>query len=128
MGSNLTSICSCVRGSNYGNNDRDEVATNKLKKTKQTRRALPKVTWTHVWPLNETRGAFLKSLFSTLPPEIILQIFRSLSVRDLGNVSLVCRSFKMIADQDEIWKSKFNSRYTISYHPSLSFRYKNSAD
>ena len=45
----------------------------------------------------------------------MLQIFKFLSVHDLGNVSLVCRSFKMIADQDEIWKLKSKCKFTYSF-------------
>jgi hypothetical protein len=66
----------------------------------------PNMTWKHMWSLDETRGAVLKSVFADIPNEIILRIFNLLSVRDLCNVSLVCRLFKMVADQDEIWKLK----------------------
>jgi hypothetical protein len=62
------------------------------------------------WSLNETRDALRKSSFNNIPNEVILHIFRFLSVPDLCNISLVCRFFKMIADQDEIWKSKCNSK------------------
>jgi uncharacterized membrane protein YagU involved in acid resistance len=62
------------------------------------------------WPLNEARLALIKSPFNNIPNEIILHIFRFLSVHDLCRVSLVCRSFKMIADHDEIWKFKSNSK------------------
>ncbi len=65
------------------------------------------------WPLDETRVALTESLFNNIPNEIMLHIFRFLSVPDLGNISLVCRSFKMIADQDEIWKPKCNSNSQI---------------
>jgi hypothetical protein len=62
------------------------------------------------WLWNESRDALLKSLFVNIPNEIILHIFQFLSVPDLCNVSLICRFFKMIADHDEIWKAKCNSR------------------
>lgn len=55
-------------------------------------------------------SAFSNSLFNKIPNEITTRIFRYLSVPDLRNVSLVCRSFKTIADQDEIWKHKSNSK------------------
>jgi hypothetical protein len=61
------------------------------------------------WSLDESRDALLNSLFNNIPNEIILRIFSFLSVHGLCNVSLVCRSFKMIADHDEIWKYKSNS-------------------
>jgi hypothetical protein len=67
------------------------------------------------WPLNELRDALSESLFVKIPNEIILQIFRFLFVGDLCNVSLVCRSFKMIADHDEIWKPKCNSKWNLSF-------------
>lgn len=70
----------------------------------------PKITWLHSWSLNETRGAISQSFFSDLPNEVILYIFRFLSVRDLGHVSLVCRAFKIIADDDQIWKRKLYSK------------------
>ncbi len=65
------------------------------------------------WVLDETRVALVKSLFNNIPNEIVLHIFRFLSVPDLCNVALVCRSFKMIADHDEIWKPKCNSKSQI---------------
>ncbi len=54
------------------------------------------------WPFDETRNAFFMPSFKNLSNEIILHIFRYLSVNDLCNVSLVCRSFKMLADHDDI--------------------------
>ena len=69
------------------------------------------VIWRHGWSFAETRDTLADSLFSAIPNEILVRIFKFLSVRDLCNVSLVCRSFKMIADEDEIWKLKFNSKH-----------------
>ncbi|CAF4541584.1 unnamed protein product [Rotaria sp. Silwood2] len=74
-----------------------------------TQSSEPNVTWQHIWSFSETRGALFNSSFVAIPNEILLRIFQLLSVRDLCNVSLVCRSFKMIADQDEIWKPKCNT-------------------
>ncbi len=62
------------------------------------------------WSLNDTQDALSKSLFNNIPNEIILHIFRFLFVPDLCNISLVCRSFKMVVDRDEIWKPKCNSK------------------
>ncbi len=73
-------------------------------------RSAPQITWQHSWNTSETRDALLVSPFSSIPTEIYLQIFRFLSIHDLGNVSLVCRQFKIIVDDDEIWKSKCNSK------------------
>ncbi len=70
----------------------------------------PNISWIHSWSLNETRDALLQSPFSKIPNEIILHIFRFFSVPDLCNVSLVCRYFKIIADQDQLWKSKCDSK------------------
>ncbi|CAF3529452.1 unnamed protein product [Rotaria sp. Silwood1] len=78
-------------------------------KTEVTVPSIPNVTWQHVWSSSETQVALLNSPFVSISNEILLHIFRFLSVRDLGNVSLVCRSFKMVADQDEIWKPKCNT-------------------
>jgi hypothetical protein len=65
------------------------------------------------WQLDSARVSLAKSLFNKIPNEIVLHIFRFFSVPDLCNVALVCRSFKMIADQDEIWKLKCNSKSQI---------------
>ncbi|CAF2574018.1 unnamed protein product [Rotaria sp. Silwood2] len=77
--------------------------------SKVTLPSAPNVTWQHIWSFSETQDALSDSLFVAIPNEILLRIFQVLSVGDLCNVSLVCRSFKMIADQDEIWKSKCNN-------------------
>jgi hypothetical protein len=74
----------------------------------------PNISWLHSWSLNEARDALSDSLFNNIPNEIILHIFRFFSVRYLCNVSLVCRSFKIIADQDQLWKSKCD-RKSIHY-------------
>lgn len=65
------------------------------------------------WSLDESRSALSNSSFNSIPNEILLHIFRYLSVSDLCRVSLVCRSFKIVADQDEIWKYKSNSNSII---------------
>ncbi|CAF0853889.1 unnamed protein product [Adineta steineri] len=84
--------------------------SNKLKPTENlSRRSPPKITWQHSWSSDETKNGLENSHFGTIPTEVMLDIFKYLSVHDLGNVSLTCRSFKMIADQDEIWKLKYNS-------------------
>ena len=62
------------------------------------------------WPLEQAQSALCESPFNRIPDEILLHIFQFLSVPDLCRVSLVCRSFKMISDQDEIWKAKSNSK------------------
>ena len=43
------------------------------------------------WSLDESRQTLSDSLFEQIPNEILLQIFRYLSVADLCNVALVCR-------------------------------------
>ncbi|CAF1067084.1 unnamed protein product [Adineta ricciae] len=69
----------------------------------------PNVTWQHSWSSSETATGLAESLFRFLPPEVLLQIFKGLSVHDLGNISLTCRALKIIADQDDIWKLKCKS-------------------
>jgi hypothetical protein len=71
------------------------------------------IIWKHSWSSAETQDALSTSAFIAIPTEIMLRIFRLLSVPDLCRVSLVCRSFKMIADQDEIWKLKCNSKFFL---------------
>ncbi|CAF1416648.1 unnamed protein product [Rotaria sp. Silwood1] len=78
-------------------------------KTDQTRRSPPNVTWNHSWSVDQIQNALIESHFKLLPTEVMLHIFKYLSVHDLSNVSLVCRSFKMVADQDDIWKLKCKS-------------------
>lgn len=78
--------------------------------TRLIERSPPQITWKHSWSINETKDALLNSPFSSIPTEIAFQIFEFLSIHDLGNVSLVCRHFKMIIDQDDIWRSKCNSK------------------
>jgi hypothetical protein len=62
------------------------------------------------WSFDETRNVLSKSPFIHVSNEIVLHIFQFLSVRDLCNISLVCRSFKLIADHDQLWKLKCNSK------------------
>jgi hypothetical protein len=71
---------------------------------------IPDIFWLHSWSLNETRDALSQSLFNNIPNEVILHLFRFFSVRDLCNVSRVCRTFKIIADRDQLWKSKCDSK------------------
>lgn len=93
----------------YPNSEYDNSTTVKIKREK------PNVTWKHIWTVDESKDALLESPFSKLPIEVILQIFKNLNVNDLCNISLVCRSFKMIADQDEIWKLKSNCKFILYY-------------
>ncbi len=79
--------------------------------TDKPRRDPPKITWEHSWLLDEAQDALVESYFRALPTEVMLHIFKFLTVHDLGNISSVCRSFKMIADQDEIWKLKSNCKF-----------------
>lgn len=66
----------------------------------------PIVTWEHVWPLIEREEALANCCFECLPTEILIKIFLLLSVHDLGKVGLVCRTFKMVTDLDDIWNTK----------------------
>ncbi len=79
---------------------------------KQSHCTPPKLNWKHLWPTNEANDALAQSDFRALPNEVMLHIFKYLTVHDLGNISLVCRSFKMLADQDEIWKLKTKCKLT----------------
>ncbi|CAF1466581.1 unnamed protein product [Adineta steineri] len=72
-------------------------------------RSPPKITWQHSWSTDGTKNGLENSHFQIIPTEVILHIFKYLSVHDLGNVSSTCPSFKMITDQDEVWKLKCNS-------------------
>ncbi|CAF1439208.1 unnamed protein product [Adineta steineri] len=74
----------------------------------ETQRSPPIITWKFVWPMSEIQHALSDSSFTNLPTEILIQIFQLLSVHDLTNISLVCRYFKVIADEDDIWRSKCN--------------------
>ena len=72
--------------------------------------ATPNTFWLHSWSLNESRDALSQSFFYNIPNEILLHLFRYFSVPDLCNISLVCRMFKIIADQNQLWKSKYDSK------------------
>jgi hypothetical protein len=93
-------------------------AENPMTKDK-TPRSPPNVTWEHSWSSDETQSGLQNSPFRVLPTEVMLDIFKFLSVHDLGTVSSLCRSFKMIADQDEIWKLKCKCKFIhlfFSFH------------
>ncbi|CAF3938329.1 unnamed protein product [Rotaria sordida] len=89
------------------NNEEDELKTIDFIETRQQDFS-PKITWKHLWTFNEAENALLKSPFINMPTEMMLKIFELLSVRDLENISLVCRYFKMIVDHDIIWKTRCN--------------------
>jgi hypothetical protein len=74
----------------------------------------PKITRKHLWRFDKTQNALLNSPFYRMPPEIMLKIFGLLSIRDLENISLVCRYFKIIIDHDSIWKTMCNSKLNLS--------------
>ena len=75
----------------------------------------PVVTQQHVWPSTERQLALANSYFGRLPNEILIQIFRSLSLYDLDNVRLVCRTFKMVINLKEVWKNKRRSKFHRVY-------------
>lgn len=68
------------------------------------------ITWKHNWKVCNMQNAILNSSFIKMPTEMMLKIFGLLSVRDLGSVSLVCRYFKVIVDQDSIWNTRYNGK------------------
>jgi len=75
----------------------------------------PVVTRQLVWPSSERQEALANSYFGRLPNEILIQIFRSLSLYDLDNVRLVCRTFKMVINLKEVWKNKRRSKFHRVY-------------
>ncbi|CAF1339424.1 unnamed protein product [Adineta steineri] len=86
---------------------------NSSTKPKEARFNVRNITWSHTWSFNESRDALSESFFANIPNEILLRIFQLFSVRDLCSISSVCRLFKMIADQDEIWKFKYGTSTKI---------------
>ncbi|CAF1275598.1 unnamed protein product [Rotaria sordida] len=115
MKSLLSLLCSCER-TNFkqtdklnknSNNEEDELKTIDFIESRQQDFS-PKITWKHLWTFNEAENALLKSPFINMATEMMLKIFELLSVRDLENISLVCRYFKMIVDHDIIWKTRCN--------------------
>ncbi|CAF1076920.1 unnamed protein product [Adineta ricciae] len=62
----------------------------------------------YTWHIDQIQQTLSDSLFASLPTEILIQIFQLLSIHDLMHVSLVCRYFKFLVDQDDIWRSKCN--------------------
>ncbi|CAF1520752.1 unnamed protein product [Adineta ricciae] len=97
------------------NSDED----NNIGNIAENQRSPPNITWKYEWSTNETQLSLSNSSFANLPTEILIHIFRLLTVRDLENVSLVCRYFKIIADQDEIWRATCNPSHEIQ---SKSFK------
>jgi hypothetical protein len=94
----------------------DKIMDNLLnisKGTDKATRSSPKVTWEHSWSSDDVQSGLINSPFRLLPTEVMLHIFKFLSVHDLGNISSLCRLFKMIADQDEIWKLKCKCKCTF---------------
>ena len=78
------------------------------------RRDPPKILWQHQWSIAETQEATSESKFGNLPNEILLQIFRHLSVHELGQVALVCRLFKIISSHGDVWKFKCSSNIYLN--------------
>ena len=78
----------------------------------------------HVWPYTECQEALASSDFGRLPNEILVRLFCYLPVYDLINVGRVCRTFKMVADLEEVWKhrrrSKFYRVYCKTFEHSLA--------
>ncbi|CAF5142852.1 unnamed protein product, partial [Rotaria magnacalcarata] len=52
-------------------------------KTRIQKRSPPLVTWKHSWSTNEMQNALTASDFKLVPTEVMLQIFKFLSVHDL---------------------------------------------
>lgn len=65
--------------------------------------------------LGQSRHVLSESIFDKIPNEILLHIFRYLLDRDLCTISLVCRSFQVIANLDEIWKYKCQSNLNLFF-------------
>ena len=85
-----------------------------------TEESLPSVaTRQHVWPYTERQEALASSYFGRLPTEILVRLFCSLPVYDLINVGLVCRTFKMVADLEEVWKNKRRSKFHRVYYKTF---------
>ena len=78
-------------------------------------RLLSIATRQHAWSYTERQEALASSYFRCLPNEILVRLFRSLPVYDLINVGLVCRTFKMVADLEDVWKNKRRSKFHRAY-------------
>ncbi|CAF2745557.1 unnamed protein product [Rotaria sp. Silwood2] len=89
--------------------DEEELMSDKENKTCSS----PAVTLKLSWSIEQIREALLESPFANISMEILIQIFRLLSVPDLKNVALVCRSFNLIVDDDEIWRLKCNRSHRL---------------
>jgi hypothetical protein len=91
----------------------DESELEESTTTEAVQRSPPLIGSTLVWPVSEIQEALSASSFASLPIEILIQIFQLLPINDLANVSLVCRYFKMIAGQDDVWRSRCNRKYQV---------------
>ena len=69
----------------------------------------------HVWPNTECQEALANSDFGRLPNEILVRLFRYIPLYDLINVGLVCRTFKMVSDLEEVWKNRRRSKFHRVY-------------
>ena len=103
-----------------------EDVTNQIEEEESTtEERLPSVTpRRHVWPYTERQEALASSYFGGLPNEILVRLFCYLPVYDLISVGLVCRTFKMVADLEEVWKhrrrSKFHRVYCQTFEHSFA--------
>lgn len=97
--------------------DENEKIENSTTIVDENHRFPPTLTWKCEWSFDKRQQALSTSPFANRPSEILIRIFQFLSVHDLGNVSLVCRHFQVISDQDETWWPKCNRKC----HPLSSF-------
>lgn len=67
---------------------------------------------------------------SFMPREILCKIFSYLSVRDLGRLSLVCKLFKEVSENDQLWKELFIERVKsfVKWEHSFHFNISSSKD
>lgn len=85
-------------------------------------RTPPQLTWQYAWTRDEVVDALASSPFALLPDEISLRILQSLSVRDLANVSLICRQFKILTDDETIWQRHCQGKSSHSFSFLAPFR------
>ncbi|KAF0903720.1 hypothetical protein E2562_029088 [Oryza meyeriana var. granulata] len=58
-------------------------------------------------------------MFSSIPPELFLQIFKFLSSEDLISCALVCRFMNVVASDETLWRRLYCMRWGLSCNAKL---------
>jgi hypothetical protein len=62
------------------------------------------------------------SLLEQLPRDALIQVFRSLDMRDIFKCSLVCKRFQAIVDSDLFWAQLCNEQFRYDKPSQISWK------